>query len=295
MRIQSGTTDRYVYFVAVDSTDLRTREPGLSSFTVYRSRNGEAAAAYTSPTVNEVDAANMPGVYELLIDEDTTIDSANDSEEYVVHITQASMAPVTRVIELYRNVWDEVLTGATHNVPSSAGRRLRQVEDVTVLSEGTAQSATASTVVLEAGEDSNDEYYQHALIVITGGTGAGQARSIHDYDGGTLTADIVPDWITTPSGDIKYTIYAFGEVHVHEVHAGAIIAASFAAGEDELTSVPAKDASLHQMIQLCFLWIRNKVLTTSSTHTLRNDADNADIGSCAIDDDETTFTKGKMT
>ena len=69
MRIPSGSTNRYIYFVAVDATDLKTRETGLSGFTVYRSRNGAAAAAFTTPTVNETDATNMPGVYELLIDD----------------------------------------------------------------------------------------------------------------------------------------------------------------------------------------------------------------------------------
>lgn len=102
MRIPSGVTDQYLYFVAVDPTDLSTRETGLSSFTVYRSRNGAAAAAYTTPTIAQVDATNMPGVYTLLLDEDMTIASGNDSEEVCLHITQASMAPVTRVFELYR-------------------------------------------------------------------------------------------------------------------------------------------------------------------------------------------------
>jgi hypothetical protein len=103
MRIPSGVTDQYIYFVAVDSTDLKTRETGLSSFTVYRSRDGAAAAAMTTPTINETDSSNMPGVYELLLDEDMTIGSGNDSEEMVFHITHAGMAPVTRVIELYRS------------------------------------------------------------------------------------------------------------------------------------------------------------------------------------------------
>jgi len=102
MRVPSGVTDQYIYLVAVDATDLKTRETGLTGFTVYRSRDGAAAAAMTTPTVNETDATNMPGVYELLLDEDTTIAAGNDSEEFVLHITQASMAPVTRVIELYR-------------------------------------------------------------------------------------------------------------------------------------------------------------------------------------------------
>jgi hypothetical protein len=102
MRIPSGTVDQYIYFVAVDATDLKTRETGLSSFTVRRSRNGAASAAFTTPTVNETDVTNMPGVYELLLDEDTTIAAGNTSEELALHITHAGMAPVTRTIELYR-------------------------------------------------------------------------------------------------------------------------------------------------------------------------------------------------
>lgn len=113
MRIPSGSSDRYIYFVAVDSTDLKTRETGLSSFTVYRSRNGEAAVAYTTPTVNETDSSNMPGVYELLLDEDTTLDAGDDAQEYCVHITQASMAPVTRTVEIYR---PEVEEGKTLDI-----------------------------------------------------------------------------------------------------------------------------------------------------------------------------------
>ena len=115
MRIPSGVTDQYIYFVAVDSTDFTTRETGLSSFTVYRSRNGGAAAAMASPTVNETDATNMPGVYELRLDEDMTIGSGNDSEEMVFHITATGMAPVTRTIELYR---PKITAGNTLGVES---------------------------------------------------------------------------------------------------------------------------------------------------------------------------------
>lgn len=112
MRIPSGSTDRTLTFVAVDSTDLKTRKTGLSSFTVYRSRNGGAATIYTTPTVAELSAANMPGVYTLLLDEDTTLTAGHDDEEYVVHITQASMAPVTRSIDIYRPKFTEGQTGA---------------------------------------------------------------------------------------------------------------------------------------------------------------------------------------
>lgn len=68
MRIPSGKTDQLIFFVAVDSTDLKTRETGLSSFTVYRSRNGGTATVYTTPTVAELSTSNMPGVYSLVIE-----------------------------------------------------------------------------------------------------------------------------------------------------------------------------------------------------------------------------------
>lgn len=118
MKIPSGVTDQFIYFVAVDATDLKTRETGLTSFTVFRSRDGAAAVAMTTPTINETDSTNMPGVYELLLDEDMTIASGNDTEEMAFHITQASMAPVTRTIEIFRpkitigNTLDVTATGA---------------------------------------------------------------------------------------------------------------------------------------------------------------------------------------
>lgn len=101
MRIPSGVTDQYIYFVAVDPTDLKTRETGLTTFTVYYSKDGGTATQISTPTVNETDATNMPGVYELLLSAGTTIGSGNGSEELALHITHASMAPVTRVIEIY--------------------------------------------------------------------------------------------------------------------------------------------------------------------------------------------------
>lgn len=110
MRIPSGKTDQYIYFIAVDSVDRLTRKTALTSFTVYRSRNNGTATLYTTPTVSELSAANMPGVYALLVDEDTTVASGSDTEEYCVHITQASMAPVSRTIELFRR---DTTTGKT--------------------------------------------------------------------------------------------------------------------------------------------------------------------------------------
>ena len=128
MKIQSGVTDQHVYFVAVDNSDFVTRETGLSGFTVYRSRNGAAAAAMSSPTTAELDATNMAGVYSLLLDEDMTIAAGNDTEEMVFHITKTGMAPVTRTIELYR---PKVTTGETLTVSSGHVSRVTLCDTTT--------------------------------------------------------------------------------------------------------------------------------------------------------------------
>lgn len=142
MRIPSGKTDQLIFFVAISTTD-GSRKTGLSSFTVYRSRNGGAATVYTTPTVAELSAANMPGVYALTIDEDTTIASSSDSEEMALHITATGMMPVTRVVELYRRV---VTSGRTAAIDSS-GR-----VDVGAVT-GTAQTAGDLAALINAVDD----------------------------------------------------------------------------------------------------------------------------------------------
>jgi hypothetical protein len=89
--IPSGITDQYVYFEA---------PPGLSTWTVYGARNGAAAAAFTTPTVAEVDSTNMPGLYSLLLDEQTTITAANTSEVLALHISASGWGGTVMYVNL---------------------------------------------------------------------------------------------------------------------------------------------------------------------------------------------------
>lgn len=172
MRIPSGVTDQYVYFVAVDATDYVTRETGLSSFTVYRSRNGAAAVAMTTPTVNEVDATNMPGVYELLLDEDMTIGAGNDTEEMVFHITASGMAPVTRTIELYR---PKFTVGSTLSLADI------NAECDTAISDAALATASALATV-----DSNVD----AILTDTGTTIPAQITALNNLSAADVNAQV---------------------------------------------------------------------------------------------------------
>lgn len=209
MRIPSGKSDQNIYFVAVDSADLKTRKTGLTSFTVYRSRNGGTATIYTTPTVAELSAANMPGVYSLLIDEDTTIASTSDAEEYTVHITQASMAPVTRVIELFRR---DTTSGTTALVDAN-GR-----VDVAKIA-GTAQTARdiGASVLLSSGTGTGQ-------ISLTAGIAAVNTTQIAGAAVSATTAQLGVNVVNAGG-----TAWNSGAITANTFAAGAITAAKFAA------------------------------------------------------------------
>lgn len=77
-----------------------------------------------------------------------------------------------------------------------------------IIDQGTAQSATGTTLVLRAAAAFADDQIIGATIVITGGSaGVGQAREITDYVSSTDTAT-VDTWTTTPTGTITYKIFA---------------------------------------------------------------------------------------
>jgi hypothetical protein len=91
--IPSGEIDRVVPFYANGTI-------GLTGFTVQRRRNGGALTAMTTPTITEVDQTDAPGMYELLLDEDTTIDTDNEREVMWFFITAPGMQPVVLTVTL---------------------------------------------------------------------------------------------------------------------------------------------------------------------------------------------------
>lgn len=204
MRIPSGVTDQYIYFVAVDSTDFTTRETGLSSFTVYRSRNGGAAAVMTTPTINETDATNMPGVYELLLDEDMTIDSGDDTQEMAFHITHAGMHPVTRTIELYRPkiTAGQTLTASGGSVNSAVQSVAANAITATAIASNAITSAKIAASAIGASQIATDAIT--AAKIAADAIGASELAA----DAVAEIADAV--WDELQSGHV--TAGSFGEI-----------------------------------------------------------------------------------
>ena len=124
---------------------------------------------------------------------------------------------VAQLDDLVADIWNEVLTGGTYNITSSAGKRLRDTAS-TVFQSGTCSSgSTVNTVVLNGLASAVDGSYDPSLITITAGTGQGQTRLIFEYDGGTKTAVVDRNWKVTPADDSEYIIFGHpGREHVNE-------------------------------------------------------------------------------
>lgn len=115
-------------------------------------------------------------------------------------------------------VWDELLKGSTHNIPTSAGRYLRYIGGK-VINSGNARGSGTGSNQIQLAEDasSDDGAYDPATVAIISGTGEGQSRLIYQYDGSTRIATVDRNWKVLPSTDSEYIIEANpGREHVNE-------------------------------------------------------------------------------
>lgn len=105
-------------------------------------------------------------------------------------------------------VWDEILTGSSHNIATSAGKRLRQLEQAFVQAQGTIATVTnGHTITLDSGAVATADYYPHSRLTIVEGTGAGQSRLIINYTSGRVCT-LESDFTTSPDTASLYTIEA---------------------------------------------------------------------------------------
>jgi hypothetical protein len=100
-------------------------------------------------------------------------------------------------------VWDEVLTGATHNVNRSAGKRLRQIADERIIADGQTVSATTNTITLEP---IGTLCVGQTIVVTNQDTDEKQVRFILAFDTGTNTATVDSNWCVVPTAGDEYLL-----------------------------------------------------------------------------------------
>lgn len=171
-------------------------------------------AASSSGTVNqrgEWKVTNTGGVT-ITADDNTTNIGLIVADTGTDGVLLAATATSAQLVD---DVWDEVLTGATHNVTNSAGKKLRQAADVIAYS-GTVNDAgaTATVFIIDNGASAVDDFYNDQTIVITDGALDGQAQVITDYVGATRTVTVDEGFTSAPANGVGIQIVAD---HVHPV------------------------------------------------------------------------------
>lgn len=186
----------------------------------------DAAPVYSPTPVLLSDAGYPAGAYEVAIvasvangfAADNTyavfctlaIDSQNPTGFVGSFDTKAVQANAIEIetatsAQLIDDIWDELLTGATHNIATSAGRRVRELGAYHITS-GTAQGGAAHSITLAATDTAADHIYNRNLLVILAGTGVGQTRTIVDFANATKVAVVDRDWWINPDATSEYTI-----------------------------------------------------------------------------------------
>lgn len=170
----SGTTVKTATDVETDTADIQTRLP----------------AALVSGRIDSSVGAMAAGVVTAAAVATGAID--------------ADALAADAVAEVADGVWDEAMSG--HTTVGTFGQAAQAIRT------GTAQAGAAGTITLDAGASGTDDFYNNALIVITGGAGAGQARFITDYVGSTKVASVGSNWLTNPSSTSEFVIVPFGAI-----------------------------------------------------------------------------------
>lgn len=138
---------------------------------------------------------------------DATVSSRSTFDQTTdpVELLETGGSAGINVEELIDLNWDELNTGAEHNIKNSTGKQLRQASGGGFDTEDVV-SATAGTITLAATESSIDDFLLLRNIAIVDGLGVGQIRIITAYNGTTKVATLSRNWDTTPDATSDYLI-----------------------------------------------------------------------------------------
>jgi len=76
----------------------------------------------------------------------------------------------------------------------------------------TAQAGAAGSITLDANASAVTDFYVGVWILLTGGTGVGQARVCIAYNATTKVATVAPNWSTTPDVTSTFAILTSGQI-----------------------------------------------------------------------------------
>jgi hypothetical protein len=203
----------------------------------YRVYEDETTTPILTGTMALIDSSNTAGYYS----EGITLSAANGFEigkSYGIYITAAVNSVTGATSQHFRVSGDPyarlgapagasvsadiaVIEGQTDDI-GAAGAGLTAVAIGTggitrasfaadtglqSIRSNTAQAGAATTITLDTGASSVNDFYNGASILLTGGTGAGQFAIITDYTGSSRVADVDITWATNPDNTTTFAIF----------------------------------------------------------------------------------------
>lgn len=189
----------YTKFTTVTTTGAPTQLAGTPVVSVYED---DSTTQITSGVTLTVDFDSVTGLNHLTI----VASSGNGYEvgkQYQAVITTGTVGGTSVVGYVVAEFSIEATGLNLSNTTTTAG----SIPALGYTDSGTLQSATATTAVLRSAASFADDRLNGMTLVITGGTGVGQARVITDYANGTDTAT-VDTWTTTPDNTSTYIVFS---------------------------------------------------------------------------------------
>jgi hypothetical protein len=123
-------------------------------------------------------------------------------------------------------IWDEPLTGATHNVATSSGKRLRQSTAFQQIDSTVIDASATTTTFITGLTSAVDDFFNDSMLVFTDGALAGQVRAIYDYIGATKTIILEEALTSAPVNGVAFSIVSLHIHPVSQIQSGLATAAS---------------------------------------------------------------------
>lgn len=186
------------------------------------------ASVCTEARLAELDGTNVPTDLDTLITRLTAARAANLDEITAARLAELGATNIPADIDtlLAR------LTAARATLLDNLDVAVSSVGSPTLRS-GTAQAGASSTITLDASASASNNFYNNAVIQLTGGLNPNQARIITGYDGTTKVATVSPTWAAVPDNTTTFSIWPPG------YDATAVLTEAYAADGAQMTLAQA--------------------------------------------------------
>jgi hypothetical protein len=170
---------------------------------------------------------------------DAGYDPATNKVQGVVLVDTTAVLDSADKATLVNLIWDEPLTGATHNVATSSGKRLRQTTAFQQIDSTVIDAAATTTTFVTGLTSSVDNFYNDSMLVFTDGALAGQVRAIYDYIGATKTIVLEEALTSAPVDGVAFAIVSLHIHPVSQIQSGLATAAALATESTKINRIEA--------------------------------------------------------